>query len=127
MTLLGLEEHTGDWHPLAKSHWFNEHSYDDLSIDADDMIATKVGDLSMIHKLRFVEDVPHEVAQNASKLILRLKMIGWPVLQILEHNNVINIKKDNYCFNFHLSLFIDEIGQSHLFDESSNELIRVDW
>ena len=54
-------------------------------------------------------------------------MIGWPVLQILEHNNVINIKKDNYCFNFHLSLFIDEIGQSHLFDESSNELIRVDW
>jgi hypothetical protein len=54
--------------------------------------------------------VPHEVAANASKLILRLKMNGLSVLKALESKNVINLKKDDFCFNFHLSIFIDEVG-----------------
>ena len=110
MKLLGLDEGTGDWHTLAVSHWVNENSFEDVSIDADQMLSTKIGDLSMVQKLRFVEDVPHEVAANASKLILRLKMNGLSVLKALESKNVINLKKDDFCFNFHLSIFIDEVG-----------------
>jgi hypothetical protein len=110
MKLLGWDEKGDEWHTLAMSHWFNENTYDDLSIDADDMISTKVGDLSMVQKLRYVEDLPKEVAKNTSKLILRLRMNALPVIKGLEGLGYINTKTDNFCFNFHLSIFIDEIG-----------------
>ena len=62
MKLFGHHESTDEWHLLGLSYWFNENSYDDLSIDSEAPISNKVGDLSMIQKLRFIEDVHPDVA-----------------------------------------------------------------
>ena len=47
MKLFGQDNHSEEWHTLGISHWFNENSYDDLSVDANAMMSTKIGDLSM--------------------------------------------------------------------------------
>ena len=84
MKLFALDESTDEWETMAVSHWFNENSYEDLAIDSSAMMSTKLGDMTMVQKLRYVEDVPVELAQNASKLMLRLRLNGLPVLKGLD-------------------------------------------
>lgn len=57
-----------------------------------------------------MEDVPKEVAENASQLVLRLRLSAMPVLNTLHAMNALDLKHGDYCFNFHLSIFIDEAG-----------------
>lgn len=71
--------------------------------------------------------MPPELAQNASKLMLRLRLNALPVLKTMQSMGAVDLKHDTYCFNFHLSLFIDEVGTGHMEDEENNKLIRVDW
>ena len=59
--------------------------------------------------------------------MLRLRISGMPVLKTLDSVQVLDQKHEDYCFNFHLSIFIDEIGKLHLKDDFDNKLIRVDW
>jgi len=130
MLLYALEE-KGDgsqsWHRMAVSEWVNERRYEDISIDADDTLATTVGELTMVQKMRYVEDFPIEVAQRATTLKLTLRLVGKPVLDLLQLNQLYEPSRDTLCFNFFLSLFIDEISTRHLQDEQSNQMVRVDW
>ena len=59
---------------VAKSHWFDENSKEDLQLDADAMMSTKMGDKTMIQKLRFLEDVSPDILENASKLAIKIKL-----------------------------------------------------
>lgn len=48
MKLFGFDDVSEEWVALASSHWFNENSYEDLSVDADAFMSTKIGDLNMV-------------------------------------------------------------------------------
>ena len=127
MQMFALDHESNSWLQIAKSYWFNENSFDDISIDADADMSTKVGDMSYVQKLRYMEDVPAEVLENASNLILRIRVSVQRILDTLTHFGLFEPAQDDLCFNFNLSLFIDEVGQEHLHDDSHNKLIRVDW
>lgn len=46
-------------------------------------MSTKIGDKTMIQKLRYLEDAPKEVLDNASKLLLRLRVNVMDVINTL--------------------------------------------
>ena len=48
MYLYAWDERTEDWEQVALSHWFNENAFEDVSVDADFMMSTKLGDKTMI-------------------------------------------------------------------------------
>ena len=114
--MLTFDESSQQWHRIAESHWLNENSYDDISIDADADLSTKIGDKTFIQKLRYVDDVPKEIVENATNIIIRIRVCVKRLLDTLIEYQLFEPKHDDLCFNFDLSLFIDEVGQDHLDD-----------
>lgn len=121
------EDETGHWHKIAHSTWFDEHSFEDVEMQADQLMGTKQGDKTMIQKLRYIENVPPEVLNNASKLSLHLKVNVRNVIDALTKHHVYDPRHEEICFNFDLSLFIDEVDAKHMSDNNDNKLMRVDW
>ena len=117
----------GNWHKIAHSELFDENSHDDIGIDADQELGLKLGDQTMIQRLRFVEEVDPAVVENASQLMLRLKVSPKAILDAISHNQLYNPNFESICFNFHMSVFIDEVDVHHMQDGTGNKLIRVDW
>ncbi len=76
--------------------------------------------MSYVQKLRYMEDVPAELLDNASNLILRIRVSVQRILDTLTHFGLFDSANEDVCFNFNLSLFIDEVGQEHLHDDSHN-------
>ena len=66
MFLYTYDPKNESWEKIAQSHWFDENSYEDVNVDADAEMSTKIGDKSMITKLRYLEDVAPEILMNAS-------------------------------------------------------------
>ena len=95
---------------VAKSHWFDENSHEDLQLDADAMMSTKMGDKTMIQKLRFLEDVSPDILENASKLTIKIKLNVMGLLDTLHDYQLYNAATEDVCFNFDLSFFADEVG-----------------
>ena len=127
MYLFAMDPEARQWHKIAQSVWFDENSYDDIAIDSEALMSTKIGDKTMIQKLRYLEDAPKEVRDNASQLLLRIKVNVMDVISTLEHLNLYDPRHEDLCFNFDLSLFADEVSESHLSDNEDNKLIRIDW
>ena len=80
LSMFTLDTETNRWEKIAHSVWFDEHAYEDLSLDSDAAMSTKRGDKTMVQKLRYVEDVPHEILANASSLMLRVHVHTFPVV-----------------------------------------------
>lgn len=127
MYLYTYDESTKQWTKIAQSHWFDENSYDDVLADADAEMSTKLGDKTMIQKLRYLEDVDPALLDQASKLALKIKVNVMDLLKTLESFQLFNSQREDVCFNFDISIFADEVNQSHLSDDEDNKLIRVDW
>jgi len=48
MKLYTYELDSETWVKIAESHWFDEFSYEDLTVDSDMAMSTKIGDKTMI-------------------------------------------------------------------------------
>jgi hypothetical protein len=90
-------------------------------------MSTKTGDKTMIQKLRFFEDADKELLEKASSFMLKIKVITRDVIDVLADYGLYNPRLESLCFNFDISLFVDEIEQSHINDKEANKLMRVDW
>lgn len=90
---------------MAISHWFDENSYDDIMGEADQEIATKIGDKSFIQKLRFLEDLPEQLTENASNLLLKLQFNVDEITDALQQYYLYDPNVDDLCFNFDISLY----------------------
>lgn len=55
--------------------------------------------------------------EDASKLMLRYKIMAKDTLNAFEKHNTYNPAEDTMCFSFELSIFIHEAGVSHLNDK----------
>lgn len=80
LSMFTLDTETNRWEKIAHSVWFDENAFEDLSLDSDAAMSTKRGDKTMVQKLRYVEDVPHEILANASSLMLRVHVHTFPVV-----------------------------------------------
>ena len=108
LTLFTLDEATNKWEKIAHSVWFDEHAYEDVSLDSDAAMSTKRGDKTMVQKLRYVEDAPQEILANASKLMLRVHVHTLPVVHALQEYQLYDPNSESLCFNFDLSIFAEE-------------------
>ena len=127
MYMFTLDTSTNKWEKIAQSHWFDEQSFEDVSLDAVADMATKLGDKTMVQKLRYLEDTPRELLENSSTLMLRIKVDTHEIVKALTANELYDPHTENLCFNFDLSFFADEVNPDHVTDEDENKLIRVDW
>ena len=48
MSAYAVDPNTNKMSLVAKSHWFDENSHEDVLLDADSMMSTKMGDKTMI-------------------------------------------------------------------------------
>lgn len=46
--LFALNSETSQWQKIAHSVWFDENSYDDIAIDSEALMSSKIGDKTMI-------------------------------------------------------------------------------
>jgi hypothetical protein len=90
-------------------------------------MSTKIGDKTMIHKLRYLEDVSPELLDAASQFMLRIKVNAKEIIDALLKYKLHTPHLDSLCFNFDLQLFVDEIDPIHKQDNEDNKLMRVDW
>lgn len=90
MSAYAVDPNTNKMSLVAKSHWFDENSHEDLSLDADAMMSTKMGDKTMIQKLRFLEDVSPDILENASKLAIKIRLNVMGLLDTLHDYQLYN-------------------------------------
>jgi len=90
-------------------------------------MSTKIGDKTMIQKLRYLEDVDPALLEQASQLALRIRVNVMDIMRTLKDFALFNPDHEDICFNFDLSFFADEVGVGHLTDDEDNKMIRVDW
>lgn len=88
---------------------------------------TKVGDKTSIQTLKYVEDAPREVIENASSLMLRLKARTKDVIKAFKEAGLYKDYSTNFCFDFDLSIFADEPDLKHALDSDQNKLMRINW
>ena len=74
MELFALEPGTKKYAKIAQSHWFNEHSEDDSSSIDPDNESLKVGEKTMIQRLRYLEEDMPDFVEDSAGLMLRLIM-----------------------------------------------------
>lgn len=85
MRMMTLDKSTGNWIKVGKSQWVNQDRFEDISNDAFDELSTKIGDQSMVQKLRYYEDVPPEILETASHLMLQIQIKAMPIIDALSH------------------------------------------
>lgn len=127
MYLFMFDDDSSSWIKIAQSYFFDEHSYEDMSLDASQELSSTKGDKSQVLKLRFLEDVPPELTDKASQLMLRIKVNPMHIMDTLAQYGLFDAHHDSLCFNFELSTFFDEIGGEGHHGGSDNALVRVDW
>jgi hypothetical protein len=127
MALLVRDPTTDRFEKMAQSYWVDENSEDDIGTEALANQATKKGDNTFVTKLRYLEDVPVELLQNAEEVILRITIDRNQVTSALEQFKAYNPDKDDICYSFDLAIYAHEVGDDHTQDKLNNQLIRVDW
>ena len=77
-----------------------------------------------------MEDVDPKLSENASKIMLRIKVNTIQIVKELQKYNLYD-PREGLCFNFDFSLFVDDVDiegdVAHLTDNKNNKLIRADW
>lgn len=71
------------WVKIAQSELFDENSLEDVNTDAEAQMSTKIGDKTMIHKLRYLEDVSPDLLTAASQFMLRIKVSTKEIIDAL--------------------------------------------
>jgi hypothetical protein len=66
LELFAKDPRGGSYSKIAQSYWFNEHSEDDLAIGTPDIENLKVGERSMVQRLRFLEDDLPDFIQDSA-------------------------------------------------------------
>jgi len=75
-----------------------------------------LGDKTSIQTLKYVENAPKEIVENASALMLRIKARTVDVIKALSEAGFYHDYSNNLCFDFDLSIFADEPGVDHNLD-----------
>ena len=105
LELFAKDPRGSSYSKIAQSYWFNEHSEDDLSTGTPDIENLKVGERSMVQRLRFLEDELPDYIQESAQLMLRIKMKPWGLKLVnkLKNGGFVDTDVDNLCFNFDFS------------------------
>lgn len=77
MELFARDPEGGSYAKIAQSYWFNEHSEDDLASGTPDIENLKVGERTMVQRLRYLEDELPDYIGESDQLLLRIKMKPW--------------------------------------------------